>query len=91
MGFSVATAGAGRHGTACVLDHIERPDLRVLVMSSTGDTITVEVANGVLSDLDSLLYVERRGFFEVMRTERRFTSGGARESLALRAFPSAST
>ena len=65
----------------CAMERIERPDMRVLVTSSTGDTINVEVREGALIDPTSLLYVERRGLFEVVRVERqkylflRVTSG----------------
>ena len=48
--------------------------MRVLVTSSTGDTISVEVRSGSLSDPDSLVYVDRRGLFEVMRVELRVKS-----------------
>jgi hypothetical protein len=67
----------------CALDRVEPPTMRVLVTSSTGDTITVDLLEGALSDPDSLVYVERRGLFEVARVEAL-----RRPRLVLRAFPS---
>jgi hypothetical protein len=57
--------------TRCALGRVEPPDMKVLVTSSTGDTITVHVQQGALIDPTSLLYVERRGLFEIVRVERQ--------------------
>ncbi len=65
----------------CALDHVEPADMQVLVTSSTGDTITVVVREGALIDPTSLLYIEHRGLFEIMRVE----SSGSR--MLLRAHP----
>jgi transcriptional regulator with XRE-family HTH domain len=68
----------------CALDGVETPDMQVLITATTGDTLTVEVREGALIDPASLLYIQRRGLYEVTRVERR----GRSECLTLRAFPS---
>jgi hypothetical protein len=73
----------------CALDHVEPPDMHIVVASSTGDTVTVRITDGRLTDPESLLYVERRGLFEVVGTEAWTSSGGTGCTLLrLRAFPS---
>ena len=66
------------------LDMTEVPDLRVVVVASTGDTITVQVVQGVLPVGHELLYVERRGAYQLARTEH-WPDG--KTLLALRAWP----
>jgi hypothetical protein len=69
----------------CALDGMELPDMRVLVTASTGDHVTLEIVEGALIDPASLLYVQRRGLFEVVRAEEV-----GRSRLLLRAYPSRS-
>jgi hypothetical protein len=69
------------------LDVREVPDLRALVVASTGDTITVELVQGIRPVGLELLYVERRGAYQLARTE--FWPGG-RTVLVLRAWPARS-
>jgi hypothetical protein len=45
------------------------PDFRAHLLSSTGDTITVQVVDGAPPLDDELLYIEQRGAFEVLRRE----------------------
>jgi hypothetical protein len=54
-----------RHATICALDQVEPPDMQVVIVRSTGDTVTVRVLDGHLADPESLLYVEHRGLFEI--------------------------
>ena len=78
-----------RLATICALDRLEAPDMRVVVTGTTGDTITIEIVEGSLLDPDSLLYVERRGLFEIVRVERWPGEGNTmRDVIVLRAFPS---
>jgi hypothetical protein len=69
---------------AVALDRLRPPDLHARLLSSTGDTITVEVVEGVLPMGDDLLYVERRGPYEVARRE---TWPGQQVLLTLAAWP----
>ncbi len=78
-----------RLATLCALDQVEPPDMHVVVMSSTGDTVTARITSGRLIDPESLLYVERRGLFEILGTEAWTPSDEpGRTLLRLRAFPS---
>jgi hypothetical protein len=73
----------------CALDRVEPPDMHVVVTSSTGDTATARITSGRLTDPESLLYVERRGLFEVVGTELwTGPDETGRTLLRLRAFPS---
>ncbi len=73
----------------CALYHVEPPDMHVVVASSTGDTATARITSGGLADPESLLYVERRGLFEIVGTEMWSGPGETgRTLLRLRAFPS---
>jgi hypothetical protein len=66
-------------------DELERPDLRLQVLSSAGDTITVQVVDGVAPlEPEAVLYVQRRGSFEITRRE---TWLGGRVLLSLAAWP----
>jgi hypothetical protein len=59
-----------------VQDHREEPNLHAHQLSSTGDTITVQVIDGVAPlSPDAVLYVERRGPYEIAR-RRRGQAGG---------------
>jgi hypothetical protein len=69
----------------CALDRVEQPDMRAVVTSSSGDHVTIEILEGALIDPTSLLYVQRRGLFEVLRAEEV-----GRSRLLLRAYPSRS-
>jgi hypothetical protein len=70
---------------ACAaLDMTEVPDLHVLLVASTGDTITVQVVDGRAPVGAELLYVQRRGTYELARTEH-WPDG--RTLLVLRAWP----
>jgi hypothetical protein len=61
------------------------PDLELRLLSSTGDTITVQVVDGVVpADRAALLYVAGRGAYEVLRRE---TWPGPRVLLTLAAWP----
>lgn len=72
--------------TQIAMDELQPPDLRVSVLSTTGDTLTVGVVDGrVPLDPDTLLYVARRGAFEVLRRECWGTRTS--EMLVLRAWP----
>lgn len=51
------------------IDRLAPPDLRARVLRSTGDTLTVQVDEGALPNGNELVYVERRGAFEVARRE----------------------
>jgi hypothetical protein len=73
------------------LDQAKRPDLRVDVLSTTDDTITVEVVEGVAAEPDELMYVECHGVYEIARREvsapGRSGSGVTRVRLTLVAWP----
>jgi hypothetical protein len=46
------------------------PDLQLLLLSSTGDTITVRVLRGIVpAGQKALIYVRGRGAYEVLRSE----------------------
>jgi len=61
------------------------PAIQKSSVSSTGDTITVQVIDGIAPlDADAVLYAERRGPFEIARRE---TWPGGRELLTLAAWP----
>jgi hypothetical protein len=63
----------------------DAPELRVHVLSSTGDSISVQVVEGVVPlDPDAVLYVQRRGPFEI---KRRDVWPGGRVLLTLDAWP----
>ncbi len=63
--------------------------MHVVIVHSTGDTVTVSITSGCLTDPESLLYVERRGLFEIVGTEAWSPSDDpGRTLLRLRAFPS---
>ncbi len=69
--------------TLVAIDRLSPPDYRVQLLSNYGDAITVRVVSGVRVDPDALVYVERRGFYEVARDE----AWGETRLLTLRAFP----
>jgi hypothetical protein len=49
---------------------LKPPDLELVFLSSTGDTITVRVIKGMVpADPRALLYVRGRGAYEVLRSE----------------------
>ncbi len=61
-------------------------DLRIRLLSSTGDTISVLAMDGVVPALDdSLVYVQNHGAYELLRCE---TWPGGRLQLTLAAWPS---
>lgn len=61
------------------------PDLRARLLSSTGDTISVQVFEGTVPvEPDALLYVEHRGAYVVLRREM-WPEG--RDLLTLAAWP----
>ncbi len=45
------------------------PNLRARLLSTTGDTITMQLDEGTPPAGDDLVYVERRGPFELVRRE----------------------
>jgi hypothetical protein len=62
-----------------------QPDLELRLLSSTGDTIAVQVVDGVVPvDPAALLYVAGRGAYELLRRE---TWPGPRVLLTLAAWP----
>jgi len=74
------------------LDRLEVADLEVVLLSTHGDVIAVQVVEGGMSDPDDVLYVAGRGLYEVVRTEvwPPATAGGSsRTLLTLKAWPSA--
>jgi hypothetical protein len=69
-------------------ERLTPPDLRAHVVSSRGDVLTVQVAEGRRTEhVDLLLYVRGRGAFEVLRRE---AWPARRELLVLRAWPNRS-
>jgi hypothetical protein len=77
--------------TRRAMDGPTPPDFTVDLVTSTGDTITVRVVSGVpVRDPELLVYVERRGAYELVRREDWRPSGDgerARVLLTLRAWP----
>jgi hypothetical protein len=74
--------------SANTLDRLEEPQLEVEVLSSRGDHLTVQVVKGAIEDPTAILYVERRGEFEIVRVEPwPAASGPPRVLLTLRAWP----
>ncbi len=73
------------------LDQLEPPDIEVLLLSSRGDVITVQVVEGAVSDPATVFYVQRRGLYELVRAEEWPPVSGAqpRVLLTLRAWPQA--
>ena len=72
------------------LDQLEPPDLEVVIVAARGDVITVQIIEGMLSDVASVLFVAGRGLHEILRTEQwpPLAAGGApRVLLTLRAWP----
>jgi hypothetical protein len=66
-------------------DHLESPDLHIRILSTTGDGLSVQVVDGVVPfDPDAVIYVERRGPFEIARRE---AWPGGRVLLTLAAWP----
>jgi len=56
--------------TRAAMDTTVPPDFRVMILSSTGDTLGLKVtAVQPTLKADQLAYVERRGSFEVLRVE----------------------
>jgi hypothetical protein len=74
--------------TRCALDRVKPPDMHVVIESSTGDTVTARITSGRPTDPESLLYVERRGLFEIIGSEAWGPGETGRTLLRLRAFPS---
>lgn len=79
-----------RRGAAIVaMERLEEPQLEVEVLATRGDHVTVQVVRGALEDPTAILYVERRGEYELVRVERwPAASGPPRVLLTLRAWPS---
>ena len=73
------------------LEKLEPADLEVVLLSTRGDVITVQVVDGSLSDPESVLYVARRGLYELVRSEEwpPLEDGAPRVLLTLRAWPNA--
>lgn len=78
-----------RRGAAIIaMDRLEEPQLEVEVLASRGDHLTVQLVKGTLHDPAAILYVERRGEFELVRVERwPASSGPPRVLLTLQAYP----
>ena len=75
--------------TEGALDALRPPDLRVWILSSRGDGITVQVTEGVAPvHPGDLLYVGGRGAFETLRRE---VWPGERVLLTLSAWPKRTT
>jgi hypothetical protein len=71
--------------TQIAIDALTEPDLRAHLVSSRGDILTVQVADGKPpADSEMRLYVGGRGAFEITRIERW---PGERVLLVLRAWP----
>lgn len=61
------------------------PDLHVQLLTSTGETVTVQVVDGLVPlDATGVLYVQRRGTYELLRRE---PWPGGRVLLTLAAWP----
>lgn len=73
-----------RVAAVVAMDLLTKPDFELAVMASRGDHVTAQVTAGALTDPDAVLYVERRGLFEVARRER----WSRRTVFVLRAWPS---
>jgi hypothetical protein len=77
--------------TRRAMDGAAPADFTADLVSGTGDTITVRVVSGAPSrDPELMVYVERRGAYELVRREEWPPSGGgerARVHLTLRAWP----
>jgi len=74
------------------LDQLGVADLEVVLLSTRGDVITVQVVDGDMNDADEVLYVSGRGLYEVVRNESwpPATDGAPpRVLLTLKAWPSA--
>lgn len=71
--------------TAVAQDQLAPPDARAALVSSRGDVLTVQIAEGGLTEgADFLVYVGSRGAFEVLRREMW---PGDRVLLTLAAWP----
>jgi hypothetical protein len=73
-------------------DQLEVPDLEVVLVSTRGDVIAVQVVDGGISDPSDVLYVSGRGLYEMLRTETwppATEDGSPRVLLTLKAWPSA--
>jgi len=56
--------------TLAVLDGLVEPEFRAMLVRSTGDTVTLQVVDGVPTvHSDGYFYVERRGTFRLERRE----------------------
>jgi hypothetical protein len=76
-----------------VLDRLVEPQFRAAILSTTGDTVTLQVVDGAPTDkhADTVFYVEGRGSFVVHRREEwpPVTGGTQRRILlVLRGWPS---
>ncbi len=71
------------------LDQLEPPDLEVVLLAIRGDVITVQVIDGSVCDPGSVLYVARRGLYEILRSEEwpPREGGAPRVLLTLRTWP----
>ena len=57
--------------TLAALDRTRDPAFRCVVLSSTGDTLGLQIIGDDLPSVDAdLLYVEKRGTFRLVRVER---------------------
>ena len=61
------------------------PNLRLQVVEDVSDVLMVEVAEGTIDAREKLLYLQRRGLFDVAATLHRQGIGGVRLYLRLRA------
>jgi hypothetical protein len=77
--------------TVAVLDGLVEAEFRALLLRSTGDTVTLQVVEGVpTAHADTVYYVERRGTFRLERREEwpPIRDGAPRRYLlTLRAWP----
>jgi hypothetical protein len=61
---------AAREAVVVAPGELKPPDLQLWLLSSTGDTITVQVLRGTVPvDPRALLYVRGRGAYEVLWSE----------------------
>jgi hypothetical protein len=74
-----------RAAARVALDRLIEPDMDAVMVSARADHVTVQIVRGKLEHPRSILYVEQRGTFEIIRTE---LWPGARALLVLRAWPS---
>ena len=73
------------------IEQLHAPDLEAVLVSTHGDVITLQVLEGTVSDPESVLYVARRGLYEIARAEECLSADGdaPRVLLTLRVWPNA--